>query len=1328
MKNVEDLYPLAPLQEGLLFHALSAAGSSVGFEQAVFTVEGDLDSRAFERAWRRLAERNPVLRTFFVADSLEKPLQVVRRKVELPIACEDWRGLDRQAQEDRLADHLAADERRGFDLRSAPLSRVALFRTGDGAHSCVWSYHHLLFDGWCRALLLTEVLELYEHFAGGGAGEPPARRPYRDYIAWLQARDLAQAEAYWRQALRGLGGPTPIDLARPLTPGGAAVTNLAKVDLVEITLPGGVTGALKSFARRQGLTCSTLVQAAWALLLGHYSGREEVVFGIVAAGRPADLAGAESMLGVFVNNLPVRVRLSGDLPLALWLSAVQEQLAELRRFEYMPLARLQEWSGLAPDQRLFDSLVVYQNYPGAEPGAAAVPPQPRALAISARRQRIETGYSLTLVAEEVASLRLGLYYSAERFDSRAVALLLEQLGELLAGFAANARRRLRELTRVTAAERHALLHEMSPRRPAAGEHTVHRLFEEWAERVPEAPAVRDDAALMSYGDVNRAADRLARHLRGLGLRCEDPVAILVEPDGAMVVAVLAVLKAGGTVVWRTAPPSPAPRFAVVAGGADAGGAGALAPRARAVRLGGAGTSPPAARSPAGRHAAAPVAVSPSPGRAGEVPGDGLAFRVPAPAPDGGEAVSCGLPHRLLADRLAAVARLAGLGAGDTLLLDAAALEAGGNWLLLPLVAGASLALPPWREGGPAASGREGGEATALLATPASLEALVAGGWGTAGGARKILVHGGLLTCGLATVLLERGAVWRLYGGPEVGGAAAGAAIRAGEDRVTLGRTLGSATVLPLSADLELLPAGLAGRLVVRGDLFRGYLGRPELTAEWVVPDPFSEVPGGRLLRTRDIGWRLLTGDLEELARHAPGSTASGPALAATERRIALEVEAALHRHPQVLAASLETAAGAPRTVHILVDRRRFCGVPELRRYLRERLPGIGIPHRFEIRLLPQAAAGTPGGDEMAGASIGAGVQDSSVPPRDPLELRLVQIWEELFAIRPIGVQDSFFELGGHSLLAVRLAATLRAEFGRDLSLAALLQVATIEGLAMLLRGKAGLSIEPPLVAIQTRGTKPPLFLVHPSGGGVLCYVDLAYLLGTERPIYGLQAPGWDDDHRPLLRVEEMAAAYVQAIRTVRPHGPYLLAGWSFGGFVIYEMARQLAADGEEVPLLALLDTPVSGEPTAPRDDAALLAGMVRDHLEIDEEELRRLGDIDRQLAHLLERARAQGMLAGDGDSYARRARRLFNVARASYDAAMAFSPQPYSGRLVLLRAGDPVPALRDLAASDPTFGWGRWAARGVEVEVVPGNHESLVRRPQVEVLASRLAALLEPFS
>jgi amino acid adenylation domain-containing protein len=542
----------------MLYHSRYTAETEVYFMQWSCRLEGDLDPAAFERAWQQVVDRHTALRASFHWRELERPLQVVSRRVTVPFVVEDWRALSPGEQAERFERLLVDDRKRGFELERPPLLRLTLCRMADSPdtrYQLVWSFHHLLFDGWSMPLVLEEVFAFYAAARRGEELDLPRPRPYRDFILWLKRQDLAAAEAFWRQALAGFTAPTPLVL-------GAAPAEAPEGDgMGRVYLPvrGALFAGLQELGRRRRLTLSTLVQGAWALLLARSSGEEDVVFGVTSAGRPADLPGSGQMVGVFINTLPARVRVPLDEPLLPWLQELQLSELRMREHEHSPLVRIQEWSDVPRGVPLFSSLVVFEGFAvegvlGSD-GASERTNDPANLAIGEVRHVQKTNFPLALNASPQGDwLRLRLSYDRSRFATPDALRALGHLEVLLLAIVENPERRLADLPLLTAAERHQLEVEWNakwnaaPRRASPAAATLTARLAAQAARTPDAVAVVFGEARLTYGDLAARAARVGRRLRAGGARPGDRVGLSLDRSPELVVGLLGILAVGGTYV------------------------------------------------------------------------------------------------------------------------------------------------------------------------------------------------------------------------------------------------------------------------------------------------------------------------------------------------------------------------------------------------------------------------------------------------------------------------------------------------------------------------------------------------------------------------------------------------------------------------------------------------------------------------------------------------------------------------------------------------------------------------------------------------------------
>jgi amino acid adenylation domain-containing protein/non-ribosomal peptide synthase protein (TIGR01720 family) len=1057
---IEDLYPLAPLQEGMLFQGLLAPESELYFEHLTAELAGPLDAGAFARAWQAVVDRHPALRTAFAWEGLERPLQVVRRGVELPWTEEDWRGVPRAEQPARLAAWLAADRARPFDLARPPLMRGALLRTAEDRHRFVWSFHHLLLDGWCFSLLFQDVFAFYQATTAGRAAVLPPVRPYRDFIAWVARQDADAAERYFRRTLAGFTAATPLPLDRPALPPG---DDGGPRDL-DLRLSPALVEGLDHLARRRDLTLNTLVQGAWGLVLACFAGSAgdpDVVFGSVVSGRPAELPGVESMVGLFINTLPVRLAADPKAPVDGWLAEVQERLLEVRQHETAALAQVQRASEVPPGEPLFQSLVAFENYPVDESlGEGA-----EALAVTEVTVSDRTDYPLSLAVmpgrRSRSELTLRLSHD-RRTDAATAHRLLLHMERLLAGFAEGSGRLLGDLPLLSAAERHQLTLEWNNRPEEAGIDLLHALA---PAQDPAAVAIIEDGGEITYGELERRANRLARHLIALGVRPETRVALLAERSAEDVVAISGVLKAGG--VWVPVDPeTPAERAAFLL--ADSRPALVLAlGEEMARRL--PETAVPvvsldAERERIAARSAEPPAVAVDPAN--------LAYVIYTSGSTGtpkGVAVS----HRSAAAYARTAARVYGLGAGDRVLHHySLAFDMSVQEIFATLAGGAAIAphsgpieeparflaeceargitafdIPAayWHQ--IAAAVESGG-----LRLPPSLRLIVTGGerplaerWTAwSGGARLINAYGPTETT-IGATFHER---------PETPDPLAG------RREVPLGRLMAGMRAHVVDRDLRPVPAGGLGELILGGTgVARGYLGRPDLTAERFVPDGLSGAPGERLYRSGDLVRLLADGSLEFAGRIDGQVKVRG-------FRVELgEVEAVLASHPGLREAAVAVRPGGDALLAALVpaDPASPPDLEALRSFLAGRLPAYMVPTAWAVL---DALPLTPNGklDRRALGRLEIAREAHGTPPSTPAEKAMADLWRQVLGVADPRLEDDFFALGGHSLLATQLATRVRAAFGVELPLRRLFESPRLGDLTNALSRKttAGTSAAPSL--------------------------------------------------------------------------------------------------------------------------------------------------------------------------------------------------------------------------------------------------------------------------
>ncbi|HUI06175.1 MAG TPA: amino acid adenylation domain-containing protein [Verrucomicrobiae bacterium] len=1297
--DTSSLYPLSPLQRGMLFHALYSPRDGIDLTQVIGTLHEVLRVEAFTRAWRRVVARHDALRTAFWWKDQPVLMQRVFASVELPFQFEDWRGMSAPEQERKLADFLARDRERGFDLSVAPVLRLALFQFGEQEHRFVWTLHHSVLDGRSFTLALREVFAIYDAILRGEDLALPPAPQYRDFIEWLEKQDHSASEKYWRETLQGVGAALSIDLPKrdPRSP---------TYHKQGTSLSGEATAALQACAARHGLTLNTFVQAAWAVLLARYSREEDIVFGATRACRHS-VPGAENMLGLFINTLPMRVNAAPDRPLLALLKDLRAQQVALRDHEQTPLSEIQRWTGVAP---LFRTIVVFEK--------AHLNDSPVGTTSRSFDSRGRSGYTLTLHA--YGSPQLSFRITAEAGCEPAAAVrMLGHFATLLEAMPEHCNRPIGELPMLTSAEREQRARWNDTGRDGCGAQCIHELVEARAKQTPERVAVVFEDGSLSYGELNARANQLARCLQARGVMAGGLVGLYVERSCDMVVALLGILKAGAAYV----PLDPAfPRARIAYMLRDSGAALVITQQTLAADLSGSVLRLDADGPEIARESRDDLALA--------IPSNSLAYVIYTSGSTG-QPKGIAIEHRSVVNFLGSMRREPGLGADDVLLgvttisFDIAALE-----VFLPLTTGAQLWLA---SRGVALDARrlarrlEG--VTVMQATPATWRMLVQSGW-RGNSKLKILCGGEALPPELARDLLARGGeLWNMYGPTETTIWSTCHRVKNVDGVVSIGRPIANTTVHVLGNDRQPRPVDVVGELYIGGaGLARGYHNRLELTREKFIPDPFSNDPTARLYATGDLARRAPDGTIEVLGRLDHQIKIRGFRIEAGE------IEARLNEHPAIRQSAVvarEDVPGEKALVAYIVTGSATIPTNELRAFLAERLPDYMIPSSFVgLDRLPLTPNGKVDRQALpAPERVEASVTRNYVAPRGPVEQALANIWAEVLKVKRVGIHDDFFELGGHSLLAVRLFSQIAKLTGKDLPLVTLFQAPTIERLAAILRQEGWESPWASLVPIKADGTKPPFYCVHGIGGNILEYLDLAKYMDADQPFYGLQAIGLDGKGPTQdLTVEQMAAQYIAEIRAFQPCGPYYLGGSSFGGLVAYEMAQQLCAAGEEVALLAFFDTNGPGYPhylptmTVWRQKVDWWRDRIALHWEnlLATEGRKRPAYIREKMQRWNKQTRWK--LQALKHRLRRRVDRVFwpgairQAQVKGYRAATSYEPQPYSGQVTLFRATEQPRGIY----KDRTLGWGSLVLGRLVIVDTPGHHGAIVREPRARALADQL--------
>ena len=1032
-RRIQDILPLAPLQEGLLFHAsYDAEGPDVYVTQMRFELHGRLEPKSLATALTVLLQRHANLRASFRYEGVSRPVQVIPREVTLPLRELDLTGLKAAQQLRALAAWLAADRGRRFDMSTPPLMRAALLRLGPALQQFVLTWHHILLDGWSLPILARELFEL--HARGGDSTTLPPVIPYRDYLAWLAAQDRGEAHRAWRTMLSGLTRGTRLAAA----PAGAGAPEPGNVQL---KMSESLTRALARQARDHAWTMNTLVQVAWGLALGAQTGSDDVLFGTTVSGRPGDLRDVETMVGLFINTLPVRVRIRRSECLADMLTRQQQQHASLMPHQYVSLTELQRLAGVG---ELFDTLVVFENYPVESPAVGSDhAPGLRVVTLGANQG---SHYPLSLTVIHGPCLQVELSFRSDLLDRRLVGCLAARLERALQAIAADPTRRIGEVDLLSATERHRILHEWTATERPMPNLPIPSLIEVQTRRSPDAIAVAHNDDYLTFRTLNARANRLAHALirRNIGAECAVGVAATRTPT--LVTAILGVWKAGAVYMPLDLgfPPERLRRMVVEAAPdlvlTEAGRVGAwsatvpMLPVSEAV-----GEAVPVhdpsdedrVRPLRSAHAAYIIQTSGSTGR-----------------PKGVMVTSGGL-----ANTLHHVATSWDLGPDDVMgALASAMVDFSLVELITPLLVGASSRILDRLELlDPAASGEPLKHVTVLHAVPRVVRELVDrwGEWDGMPRLRLLSTGGDVIPPPLVRSMARMTAgrpVDVNYGPTEAAILCAddpAATWQSDSDRL-MGRPLGNTRLYVLDPGLGPCPVGVTGELFVSGNgVARGYMNQPGLTAERFVADPFG-LPGARMYRTGDCAaWRP-DGTLTFVGR-------TDDQVKVRSFRVELgEVETALRAQPGVRDAAAvirEDEPGDPcLAAYVVASPGQAPDPAVLRRRLAEILPDYMVP--FAVATL-DALPLTPNGKLDRGRLPAPAPR--ARPPRpgamSPTASIICDVFADLLHLPCVAADDDFFDLGGHSLLAMRAVSRIRGALDADLSIRTLFEAPIASRLA-----------------------------------------------------------------------------------------------------------------------------------------------------------------------------------------------------------------------------------------------------------------------------------------
>ncbi|MDZ8224986.1 amino acid adenylation domain-containing protein [Nostoc sp. ChiVER01] len=1350
------VFPTSFAQQRLWFLDQLASGNPFYNVSTALCLKGSLNFTALKQTFNEIVRRHETLRTTFVM--VQQPVQVIAPSLTIPLPLIDIRNFaqERETQVRRIA---TAEAQHSFNLTAGPLLRVKLLQVDEAEYVLLLNLHHIVADGWSIGVLIRELGVLYKAFVEDNqclmsTFLPELPIQYADFAQWqrewLQAVgengcSLLQTQlAYWQKQLDGIPVLNlPTDRVRP-----AVSTYRGAKQFLE--LPHSLTQALETLSYQEDVTLFMTMLAAFQTLLYRYTQQEDIVVGSAIANR--NRSELEGLIGFFVNSLVLRSDLSGNPTFQELLNRVREVTLGAYTHQDLPFEKLVE--ELHPERDLsrhplFQVVFSLQNTPIE---ALELPGLKLSLFdFDSKIAKLDLEFHLW---RDLETLKGEIVYSTDLFDQSTITRMLGHFQVLLESIVANPKQRISNLALLTEGERQQLLIDWNDTKKSySNSKCFHQLFEAQVEKSPDAIALVFGNQKLSYKELNIRSNQLAHYLKEIGVQTESLVGICVERSAEMIIAILGIFKAGGAYLPLD-PSYPQERLNFMLQDAQVSllltqekllpNFTAFSNQIISIDKDWATITQHSQNNPNSC-----------------VTLENLAYVIYTSGSTG-QPKGVLIEHRGLSNLAAYQIEVFNLQPSNRILQFASlSFDASIFETVMALAIGATLYLI---------------NKECLLSGKALLQLL----------REKAITHVTLLPAVLAVLpteslpalqtIISAGEscsediikrwwnpsrrFFNAYGPTEATVWSTVAEIKSVSEKPPIGRPIANTEIYILDKHLQPVPIGILGELYIGGDgLARGYLNCPELAAQKFIRNPFNKKKGARIYKTGDLARYRTDGNIEFLGRIDNQVKIRG-------FRIELsEIETVIRQHNNVEKAIVITQGNLYDNKHlvayIISKSPQEQTTIEVREFLKEKLPEYMIPKAFIILdSLPLTANGKV--DHYALKAIDTqsrSIEKAFIAPRTPTESTLARIWAEVLNVENVGIHDNFFDLGGNSLLAIRLLDQINKQFERDLPLSSLFLNQTIESLGIALCSKTDSLRWSPLVTIQPNGSNPPFFCVHPIFGVVFPYYELAHQLGENQPLYGLQPIGIDGK-TPLTCIEDMATHYIEALRSVQPKGPYFIGGWSFGGWVAFEMAQQLENSGEEVALLAVLDTvaPIkSNIPSLSNTLKFLFTTVVPymwpffiDYLRlITAPSKNRINRLTSRFYNFKELMRysfwesltltlktnlfsyfiqkedaTANFISNESKQRLLSESAIFPMLRVFYannQAVLNYVPQVYPKRINLFRTKVQL----NIAEEEASMGWDQLAVGRTEIHHIPGNHLTMLRKPHIQVLAAQLRGCIE---
>ncbi|MBN3878012.1 amino acid adenylation domain-containing protein [Nostoc sp. JL23] len=1366
------VFPTSFAQQRLWFLDQLAPGNPFYNVSTALHLTGSLNFTALKQTFNEIVRRHETLRTRFIMVD-QQPVQAIAPSLSIPLPLIDLRNFDNPERDTRVQQIVTQEAQHPFNLTIGPLLRVKLLQLDEVEYLLLLNLHHIVADGWSIGVLIRELGVLYKAFAEDkrclttsysvSTLLPELPIQYADFAQWQRqwlqgvaangTSPLQSQLVYWQKQLNGISVLNlPTDRLRPAVPSYRGAKQF-------LELPHSLTQALEALSAQEGVTLFMTMLAAFQTLLYRYTQQEDIAVGSPIANR--NRSELEGLIGFFVNSLVLRTDFSGKVTFRELLNRVREVTLEAYSHQDLPFEKLVE--ELHPERDLsyhpfFQVVFSLQNTPIETLELSGLTLS--LFDFDSKTAKLDLEFHLW---QDLESLKGQMVYSTDLFDDKTITRMLGHFQTLLKSIVANPEQRISDLSLLTVQERQELLIDWNDtKRDYSGNKCFHQLFEAQVQETPDAIALNARSAnalvfgdeQLSYKELNIRSNQLAHYLKKLGVVPDVLVGICVERSPEAIVALLGILKAGGAYLPLD-PSLPQERLDFMLEDAQVS---VLLTQEKLLKHFEDFSNPIICIDKDWATITQHSQENPT----NCVKYNNLAYIIYTSGSTG-KPKGVLLQHQGLSNLAASQIEVFNIQPINRILQFASlSFDASIFEIVMALQTGATLYLANKESllpGQPLLKLLREKAITHITLPPAVLAVLATE---SLPALQTIICAGESCTDDIVKRWWNsQRRFFNAYGPTEATVWSTVAEISHIIEKPPIGRPIPNTQIYILDKHLQPLPIGITGELYIAGEgLAQGYLNCPELTTEKFVPNPFNDKKGARLYKTGDLARYRPDGNIEFLGRIDNQVKIRG-------FRIELsEIETVLSKHQSVQKAVVivkENISGNKYLVAYIVlnvEMQNFSSL--LRKFLKEKLPEYMLPKAFVmLDSLPLTASGKV--DRLALTELdspASGLIDKTfIPPRTSTESTLAKIWAEVLNIEHVGIYDNFFDLGGDSLLTVRLMKQIHKHFERELPLSSLFLNPTIESLATSLSSQGDSLPWSPLVPIQPAGSSPAFFCVHPIFGVVFPYYELAQNLGKNQPFYGLQPIGLDGESSPLTRIEDMAAHYIEALRRVQPKGPYFLGGWSFGGWVAFEMAQQLQKSGEEVALLAVLDTlaPIPGNipslgsgfkfmlTTVARyiwpfflDYFYLIIAIANNRINSLTSRLTNFNKIVRNsfwesltrslqtnlFSHFIRKEDATVNVIPEESKLRLLSelaiRPMLRVYYANSQAVLNYVPQTYPKRINLFRTN-----VQSSAKEDPSMGWDQLTVGGTEIHHIPGNHLTMLRKPHIQILAAQLRACIE---